>query len=74
MIVAFVRSYGLGGEHYCMVICDCPHTYILLEILELTCTDCSFVLIVVLDFVFLPTVPHAVVNIYIYIYMHFEYC
>ena len=25
--VVFIQSYGLGGEHYCMSICDRPHTY-----------------------------------------------
>ena len=25
--VVFIQSYGLGGEHYCMAICDRPHTY-----------------------------------------------
>ena len=25
--VVFIQSYGLGGEHYCMFICDRPHTY-----------------------------------------------
>ena len=27
--VVFIRSYVLGGEHYCMFICDWPHMYIL---------------------------------------------
>ena len=27
--VVFIQSYGLGGEHYCMFICDWPHRYIL---------------------------------------------
>ena len=27
--LVFIQSYGLGGEHYCMFICDRPHTYIL---------------------------------------------
>ena len=27
--VVFIHSYVLGGEHYCMFICDWPHTYIL---------------------------------------------
>ena len=25
--VVFIQSYGLGGEHHCMFICDRPHTY-----------------------------------------------
>ena len=25
--VVFIQSYGLGGKHYCMLICDRPHTY-----------------------------------------------
>ena len=27
--IVFIQSYGLGGEHFCMFICDWPHTYIL---------------------------------------------
>ena len=25
--VVFIQSYGLGDEHYCMFICDRPHSY-----------------------------------------------
>ena len=25
--VILIQSFGLGGEHYCMFICDRPHTY-----------------------------------------------
>ena len=25
--VVFIQSYGFGGEHYCMSICDRPHTH-----------------------------------------------
>ena len=43
--VVYTRSYGLGGElPGRMFICDWPYTYmyILQEILEIACNDCSF--------------------------------
>ena len=42
--VVFIRSYGFGGEHYCIFMCE--------DVIEIACNDCNCVLIVVLNIVF----------------------
>ena len=50
--IVFIQSYRLGVN---ITVCSfvTGHIRTILEIIEIACTDCSFVLIIVLDIVFL---------------------